>query len=118
MACLRPVVALAVLSRLPVIRQGEQGAVEDRDREGPLRSSFRSQIDSRRMCLPQALAGYNSQQDPLRDLASSITLCLREPHLARGSVRTSSGSTEGHQQCGLHLGQTMIGELRPLICLG
>lgn len=52
------------------------------------------------MFLPQALAGYDSQEDPLRDLPSSITPFLREPHLARGTFRSS----EGHQECGLHCG--------------
>lgn len=55
------------------------------------------------MFLPQALAGYDSQEDPLRDLPSSITLSLREPHLARGTFCTNS-SSEGHQECGLHRG--------------
>ncbi len=42
------------------------------------------------MFLPQALAGYDSQEDPLRDLASSITLSLCEPHLARGTALTTA----------------------------
>lgn len=57
------------------------------------------------MFLPEALAGYDSQEDPLRDLASSITLSFCEPHLARGTDNTnSSSSVEGHQECGVHCG--------------
>lgn len=41
---------------------------------GPRCSTFRSQIDSGRMFLPEALAGYDSQEDPLRGPAPSRRL--------------------------------------------
>lgn len=47
------------------------------------------------MFLPEALAGYDSQEDPLRDLPSSITPSLCEPHLAGGTDITNSSSAEG-----------------------
>lgn len=60
------------------------------------------------MFLPQALAGYDSQEDPLRDLPSSITPSPGEPHLPRDTVLTNSSGFEGQQECGLHCGSRGI----------
>lgn len=94
-ACLHSQVALVSLPPAPACQSSVRRCEvvwRTGTGRGPRCSTFRSQIDSGRMFLPEALAGYDSQEDPLRGPApSSITATFCEPHLAAGEDIANGG---------------------------
>lgn len=91
-ACLQAPVALASLSLTARHPSRVARWSRGQGQGGAHCSSFRSQIDSMRVFLPQALAGYDSQGDPLSDLPSTIPVSLCKPHLAKGAVAQTASA--------------------------
>lgn len=81
-ACLLSLVALVRLWRTDSHSSAGERWSGGQGQGGAHCSGIRSKIDSR-MFLPQAFVGYDSQEEPLRDLPSSITMSPWTPFSQR-----------------------------------